>query len=187
MRERKVQYQRGGRFGGGLFAVEPIMKGEIVAEFDGEVFLWRHSADEIPNQPPLWRRDHSIQFGPGLSRDSKGLARCANHCCEPNCGIQSLFKIVAMRNLPAGTEITWDYDMAEDSDWSMMCMCGKPTCRGVIAGYRHLPPHKRREYAGYISGWLLDLPRPYVGPAPKPMIVSMPAPLSGVPAGVLAG
>src|ERR1044071_7385777 len=136
--------------GRGLFAIDPIAPGEIVACFDGP-FYRRHdgpwTSDVI---------DHAIQCGRNLFRDSAGLARLANHSCEPNCGIQRLFDLVAMRSIGPGEEITWDYEMTEDSDWwRMTCHCGAPSCRKIIGAYRNMPAWKRLQYAGFISAWLL--------------------------------
>jgi len=148
-----------------LIASKPIRAGEKLMAFDGESFDWGHTTINLPNQPPLFVRDHCIQVGEGKSRDSTGLARYANHCCEPNCGITDLIWITAMVDIAPGTELTWDYAMTEDNDWRMECSCGAPKCRKIIAGYRHLAPALREEYRGFISEWLTGHPRPYVGPA----------------------
>ncbi len=77
-----------------------------------------------------------------------------SHSCEPNCGIKNKTVLVAMRKIKKGEELSYDYDMTENSDWSMECSCGKPSCRKIIRGYRYLPEEKRKEYNGYISEWL---------------------------------
>jgi hypothetical protein len=166
MTNLKVEYRQQNRWGGGLYARETIGKGEVVACFDGLIYQWGYTVETITNEPPLYLRDHVIQFGPGISRDSaKGMGRAANHSCSPNCGIKALFNIVAMVDIPPNTEITWDYAMTEDNDWFMTCSCGSPRCRKVITGYRNLPPEIRAEYTGYISQWLVDARIPYAGPA----------------------
>ena len=153
------------QYGLALIASQPIQAGEKLMAFDGESHEWGHSTSNLPNQPPLFVRDHCIQVGEGRSRDSNGLARYANHSCQPNCGITDLIWITAMTDIAPGTELTWDYAMTEDNDWLMDCACGTPKCRKLIAGYRHLPPSVREQYRGYISSWLTEHPRPYVGPA----------------------
>jgi uncharacterized protein len=138
------------KYGRGVFATGTIRRGEIVAEFDGPIF-----DDDFDG----WNEDlrnHAIQIGKALWRDSNGVARLINHSCEPNCGIKKLTKIVAMRTIHPGEEITWDYEMTEKSDWwRMRCRCGAPTCRKRIGNYKNLPKEKRRKYEGYISEWLL--------------------------------
>lgn len=146
----KVSLRRTKKFGGkGVFANQPIRKGEVIAIFDGPIY-----DDDFEG----WTRDlqnHTIQIGKAKWRDSKGLARFINHSCDPNCGIKGLNKVVAMRDIEKGEQITWDYEMTERSDWwRMRCKCGSPLCRKVIGNYDNMPLEIRRKYKGYISTWL---------------------------------
>lgn len=152
MNHRYAEVRQTEKFGKGVYAKGPIKAGEIVAEWDGPIYdvdatEWN---DELEN--------HTIQFAPDKWRDSIGIARYLNHSCEPNCGIKDRFKLTAMRDIAAGEQLTWDYDMSEDNQdypWHMVCECGTPSCRKVIRGYRQLPPEVKRRYAGFISDWLL--------------------------------
>jgi SET domain-containing protein len=159
----KVEVRASPTHGAGLFAAEYIRAGERIASFDGKFYSWQDTVLEIPNTSPDFIRDHAIQFDEGQSRDSFGFARMANHSCSPNCGIQGLFDLRAMRPIAPGEEITWDYAMTEDNDWSMQCKCGSEQCRRIIKGYRWLPIDRRKAYRGFISDWLLSTNRPYVG------------------------
>lgn len=137
------------KYGKAVFAKKPIKKGEIIAEFDGPIYDddFEDWTDDLAN--------HAIQFAKSSWRDSKGIARYINHSCDPNCGIKKLFKIVAMRNIDQGEEITWDYEMTEKSDWwKMRCKCGTPICRKMIGNYKNMPKKIREKYKGYISEWL---------------------------------
>lgn len=78
-----------------------------------------------------------------------------NHSCEPNCGIKNLFSIVAMQDIQKGEELTWDYDIVEDSDWRMECLCGSPICKKIIGSFGLVPKNIREKYKGYISEWLV--------------------------------
>ena len=147
-----------------LVAFKPIQAGEKLMAFAGQIYEWGNTTLNISNRPPQFARDHCIQIGEGKSRDSTGLARYANHCCEPNCGITNHLWITAMVDIAPGTELTWDYAMTEDNDWQMACSCQTPHCRTIVAGYRHLPPDRRKAYQGFISSWLTERARPYVGP-----------------------
>jgi hypothetical protein len=168
---KKVSYRKEGPHHGGLFVTAPIKKGEVAAVFDGQYCEWGDTTLNLPNDPPVFLRDHAIQYCFGKSRDSaEGLGRCANHSCSPNCGIQNYFEIVAMRDLAVGEEVMWDYAMTECNDWLMTCLCGSPRCRGLITGYRNLEPSLREEYAGFISEWLIKAEIPYEGPARMPII-----------------
>jgi hypothetical protein len=147
----KIERKQSPLGGFGIFAREPIAAGEVIAEFDGEIYPFQHVG---------WTEDllnHTIQFERHRFRDATGLARSINHSCEPNCGIKRLFQIVAMRALEPGEEATFDYEMTEDSEWwRMRCQCGKPACRQIIGAYRNLPPEVRARYAGFISEWLTE-------------------------------
>ncbi len=146
----KVKLEENGKFGKGIFAIEHINKGEVIASFDGEIYGWDDDrwTDEL--------YDHVIQFEERKWRDSNGIARWINHSCEPNCGIKNLFDVVAMRDIEAGEEITWDYEMTEKNPWwRMNCKCGTKSCRMVIGNYDNMPEIIRQKYAGYISEWLV--------------------------------
>jgi hypothetical protein len=146
----KVVVKRTRKYGKGVFAKQTIRKGEVIASFDGPIY------DD--NYEP-WTDDmynHAIQFGPTMWRDSAGIARLINHSCEPNCGIKKLFRVVAMRRIEAGEQITWDYEMTEKNPhWRMRCRCGSSLCRKIIGNYSNMPRATRRRYKGYISAWLL--------------------------------
>jgi len=138
------------KFGKGVFADKKILKGEVVAEFDGPIYDWDYEG---------WNQelyDHVIQFEEKKWRDSKGIARWINHSCNPNCGIKELFKVTAMRNIMPGEEITWDYEMTEKHPWwRMKCECGNVNCRKEIGNFENMPKKVRDGYKGYISEWLL--------------------------------
>ena len=120
----KVKLRNTKRYGRGVFAIAPIRKGEVIAIFDGPI---------LDDDFEPWTKDlynHTIQVGKTMWRDSKGLGRYLNHSCEPNCGIKKLNRVVAMRNIEKGEEVTWDYEMTEKNpDWRMRCRCRTPSCR----------------------------------------------------------
>ncbi len=71
------------RYGKGVFAKEPIKKGEVIAVFDGDIYEADKCSD-LPNQLPLKVRDHAIQVAENRWQDSNGFGRFMNHSCEPN-------------------------------------------------------------------------------------------------------
>ncbi len=150
MDNKKVALRKTQNFGRAVFARKRIKKGEVIAVFDGPIF------DDIFDG---WTEDlhnHAIQIGPREWRDSAGIARYVNHSCDPNCGIKNRIKIVAMRTIEPGEQITFDYEMTEKSTWwRMRCRCGSPLCRGKIGNYARMPKALRAKYKGYISEWLI--------------------------------
>jgi uncharacterized protein len=139
------------RFGIGLFAATPIAKDEMIVEFEGPILQARMTS-ELPDDD----QDYAVQIGPNQWTQNPGIGRRINHSCEPNCGIRGTTTIVAMRDLLAGEELTFDYEMTECSDWRMQCQCGSPLCRGTIGTYLNLPQEIREKYKGYISMWLTN-------------------------------
>lgn len=147
----KAILRRTRKFGWAVFAKENIRRGEVVAVFDGAIYDDHFDGwtDDLLN--------HTVQIGKAKWRDSKGLARWMNHSCEPNCGIKGLYRVVAMRDVAAGEQLTWDYEMTEKSSWwRMQCKCGSPGCRRVIGNYLRMPRSVREKYKGYISRWLVQ-------------------------------
>ena len=138
------------RFGRCLVAKEDITKDEIIAEFDGPEYVAEKCTDLEKDIA-----DHAIQVAENTWRDSNGIARFINHSCEPNVGLRGLTTLVAMRNISKGEELLWDYDMSEDSDWRLGCLCGTDSCRKVIGAFSMLPKETQNKYQGYISDWLV--------------------------------
>ncbi len=137
----------------GVFATKSLKKGTLVAMFNGPSFRAK-KCSLLPNVPPLYIRDHAIQYSNNKWIDSKGIGRYLNHSCEPNCGIKEKFTIIAMRDIKKGEQLTFDYDMTENSDWEMICKCKSAHCRGLIHGYRFLPASLKKKYRNYISTYL---------------------------------
>ena len=143
----KVRHTR--KYGRGVYATARIRKGEEIASFDGPFY-----DDDFDDWTPDLL-NHAIQCGPALWRDSKGIARILNHSCDPNCGVRGKFKLVAMRDISIGEQLTWDYEMTENSDWWLLrCRCGSKLCRKRIGRFDRMPAEVRRKYRGYISWWL---------------------------------
>lgn len=69
------------------------------------------------------------------------LGRFINHSCEPNCETQKwvvegelAIGLFALRDIPVGTELTFDYNFERYGDRPMRCYCETPSCRGYIGG-----------------------------------------------------
>ena len=62
-------------------------------------------------------------------------ARLINHTCDPNCEtdvINGKIWIKASKDIPKGTELSYDYGFELD-DWeNHPCRCGKKNCIGYI-------------------------------------------------------
>ncbi len=144
--------------GRGLFATADLPKGEVIAIFDAQIYTAEKSS-LLPKDLPLNVHDHAVQFSETQYRWSR-YGTVPNHSCDPNCGINGngrSFRIVAMRNIRKGEQLTFDYEMTEDSDWIMVeCRCGSPICRKKIGAHRNMPVEIRKKYKGYIASYLIQ-------------------------------
>lgn len=152
MDNKKVIIKETGTIGKGLFAIEDIKKGEIIADWTGGPMYEAKSCMSLPTREIS---DHAIQCEEHTWIDTEGLGRYSNHSCKPNYGIQGKFKLVAMRDVKKGEWLTWDYEMTEDSDWKMKCKCGTPSCRKLIEAYKNMPKRLKKKYKGHTSEWLV--------------------------------
>lgn len=152
MKNSKVIVKETKKIGKGLFALENIKKDGMIADFSGGKIYKAQKASDLPKDVA----DHAIEFGENEWIDTPEEGRFLNHSCDPNCGVRGKFQIVAMRDIEKGEELTFDYEMTEDSDWSMQCKCGSKICRKIIGAYKNMPESVRQKYEGYISDWLIE-------------------------------
>ena len=151
MKNQKIIARDTKRYGKGLFASKEIREEEVVADFsDGKIYKAENASD-LPEEVA----DHAIQFEKNKWIDARTGGRYLNHSCNPNCGVKNKFQIVAMRDIQKGEELTFDYEMTEDSDWKMNCKCNSQSCRKIIGAYRNMPELVRKKYEGFISDWLI--------------------------------
>jgi hypothetical protein len=80
----------------------------------------------------------------------------SNHSCDANLGIRGEITFVAMRDIRAGEELTHDWAMTDDDDYSVECKCGAANCRRIITGKDWQHPNLQKRYAGYFSAYLAD-------------------------------
>ena len=124
----------------------------------GQVVM-RGAIDEILSVNTV----HTSQVGENAFVVPVGLMAFVNHCCNPNCGIQvndtGAHDYVAMQDIAAGEEITFDYAMQNYcvDHFPSQCMCGDKNCRGAIGGWQDLPQNKRDQYQGFIAPYLFEI------------------------------
>jgi hypothetical protein len=80
--------------------------------------------------------------------------RFLNHSCEANAVLRGL-TLVALRDIAAGAEITFDYATTEyEMAEPFVCGCGAPTCRGVIRGFAGLNAAQRLALLPHLAAHL---------------------------------
>jgi hypothetical protein len=77
-----------------------------------------------------------------------------NHSCDPNLGVRGEITFVAMREIRAGEELTHDWAMTDDDDYSVECQCGASDCRKILTGKDWRRPDLQKRYADYFSAYL---------------------------------
>jgi hypothetical protein len=101
--------------------------------------------------------EDDLYIAPRTAAEVDASILCLNHSCRPNVGVRGQITFVAMRDIPAGSELTIDYAMIDGNPTERMeCSCGAPECRGVITGGDWRLPELRRRYAGYFSRYLQE-------------------------------
>jgi SET domain-containing protein len=132
--------------GKSVVANRNFKKDEHIIELHGELFTYK----QLPT-PYEEVVDHYTQIGSDLYLGpSGGLDDFVNHSCNPNSGIKVTNKkvvLIAIKNIPKGQEITFDYSTTMDEDdWEMNCKCGSQYCRKSIKDFKYLPKEIQEKY-----------------------------------------
>lgn len=122
----------------GCYTMEPIKKRTRIIEYTGP----RISKDEADKKYQDSPTTYLFGVGDG-SRviDGHGVAMFINHSCEPNCEtseVRGHVWIKALRDIEAGEELTYDYNLYDGDDDEARCNCGAPTCRGSMYSHEEL-------------------------------------------------
>jgi SET domain-containing protein len=151
----KVIVQESPIHGCGLFAREPMTKGEIICVKGGYIFT-RQTLHSMPE----WYKAAEIQvaadlfIGPLTEDEREGSMIFSNHSCEPNIGVQGQIVFVAMRDIESGEELTHDWATTDDDDYQVACNCGTANCRKILTGQDWQRRDLQEKYAGYFSWYL---------------------------------
>ncbi|XP_053160229.1 histone-lysine N-methyltransferase NSD2 isoform X2 [Hemicordylus capensis] len=129
--------------GWGLVAKRDIKKGEFVNEYVGELIdeeecmariKHAHENDITHFYMLTIDKDRIIDAGP------KGnYSRFMNHSCQPNCETlkwtvhgDTRVGLFAVCDIPAGTELTFNYNLDCLGNEKTACKCGAPNCSGFL-------------------------------------------------------
>ncbi len=134
------------RNGLGVFAMKDFAVGEVVLAITG-MLITCYLDDDIDERT----RDNAFRFDEEKYVSPDGDAQFVNHSCEPNSKIvkkNNKLSIVAIRTIPKGGEIVFDYSttLASNDIWTMKCNCGSGVCRGVVKRFTLLPKSIQERY-----------------------------------------
>lgn len=128
----------------GCYTTRRFRKGERVCEYAGPRFT-KAEADARYHG-----RDITYLFScgdDGAVIDGFGTAMFINHSCEPNCettDINGRIFVVARRNIAAGEELTYEYNLHDSDDSEADCYCGALACRGTMFSEDEVARRRKR-------------------------------------------
>src|SRR4029450_10560841 len=155
-RSPKTEVRESKIHGRGLFATADIAKDEVVAVKGGYIISRGQLREKItprlgPVEIPI---GDDLFIAPVTEEERQGSMLYTNHSCDPNLGMRGEITFVAMRDIRAGKELTHDWAMTDDDDYSLECNCGAPDCRRTLTGKDWQRPDLRKRYSGYFSAYL---------------------------------
>lgn len=147
--------------GRGVVSTRPIKKGEMICRLQGKEItvkqLIRAYKVKLRDTDPLQVDDAKY-----IDLDKPYIY--INHSCNPNAAIVRYHDLVAIKNIKAGEEITFDYSANEWQDvqswqawpgyWKIKCRCGSAKCRKVITDWAFMPKVWQRKYIK--NKWVQD-------------------------------
>lgn len=152
----KTEVRQSKIHGRGLFAVAEIARNEIVAVKGGHIVDGKTLREKItPRLGPVEIQIDQDLFVAPVTEEERELSMLySNHSCHPNLGMRGEVTFVAMRDVRPGEELTHDWAMTDDDDYSVECNCGAPNCRKILIGKDWQRADLQKRYAGYFSAYL---------------------------------
>src|ERR1700757_4286031 len=127
--EEQICFRTSAIHGTGGFATREIKAGERVIEYVGRRIDKQESQRQCELENPYifcldeqYDLDGNVDWNP---------ARLLNHSCAPNCEAQELegrIWIIAVRDIRAGEEITFNYNYDLEDYREHPCRCGAANC-----------------------------------------------------------
>jgi hypothetical protein len=157
-RSPKTEVRNSKIHGRGLFATADIARDEIAAVKGGHIVDRETLRHKVTSRlgPVEIQIDDNLFIAPVTDEERELSMLYSNHSCDANLGIRGEITFVAMRDIPAGEELTHDWATTDDDEYSVKCNCGAPNCRGTLTGKDWQRPELQQRYAGYFSTYLAD-------------------------------
>ncbi len=145
----------------GVIATQPYKKGEVIFLVEGPITPQRSKYS--------FAIDINRHIEPKQDKNAYNLGHYVNHSCDPTARTRVVEKdnsipyieVIARKDVEKGEEITFDYATLEYEITlvNAMCKCKTKKCRGIIQGFKDLPPEIIEKYKkeGIIAGYLLQL------------------------------
>lgn len=144
--------------GTGVFAGRRFRKGEVVLSIDDT----RVVDDEHPLDSALGEFEYHCDYlADGRVVLMRSPERHINSSCDPNVfvktGADGIRRVIALREIARGEEITYDYIINCHGGLVWECACGAVCCRGRIpSSFFELPEDLQSEYLPLLDQWFID-------------------------------
>lgn len=157
-RDPRIEIRSSPLHGDGMFAREPIKKGDVVCMVGGTVMTDAEFAD--------FQADHSlysfIQIEENLylveDLEEAGFVYASmNHSCDSNAWMADDVTLAARQDIEAGEEVTIDYALfTTQSNWMLdrRCRCGASRCRRIITGDDWMREDVQERYRNHFSPFI---------------------------------
>lgn len=146
--------------GKGLFATEPIQKGEVVIIWGGKVFTDAEKKAGLVKKYSASRIDENHWLGSDTN-DPVVDDMWLNHSCDPNIWLIDEVIFIARSDINHGEQITADYSTwSIDDNWMMdePCKCGSSLCRLTVTGKDWMLPELQERYKDhfvpFVNEWI---------------------------------
>jgi len=141
--------------GNGVFANENIAKGDKICFLEGELCTLDEIMEKISEG--IEALSDPLGVDEEMYLDLDEISRTYNHSCNPNSYIRGKSELIAMRDIRAEEEITYDYSttMSDNKEkiekaggklWTHRCNCKSKNCRKIIDQFITLPKERQKFY-----------------------------------------
>jgi SET domain-containing protein len=141
--------------GKGVFAAKDFKESEMILKID--------DSHVVIDPTKLTKEQHEFELdylANGKIVFLQSPERYINHSCDPNSYAKTMHgvrKLVAMRGIKNGEEITFDYSINGYNDGTFGCHCGSKNCRGIYQGnFFKLPKLLQKKYLPYLDDWFVE-------------------------------
>ena len=127
----------------GCYTTSHISNGSRVIEYTGPR-ITKDRADELYQDSPT---TYLFGIGDGSTViDGHGTAMFINHSCDPNCETDETggqVWIKAIRDIAAGEELVYDYNLYDGDASPASCNCGSAQCRKTMYSVQEMEKREK--------------------------------------------